>query len=100
MSKEEILKEKHYTIQAMGIIHNMRLKALEQEKKEPGSVKNMPDTSYTLLNYLATCVPPEVAMPHNFEELDEYTASKKFNYTPPATGPAFGSEGAYKQSEK
>lgn len=104
MTKEQIKAEKEGVLIAMKILLEMRQEAIKQETEKPGSVKQIPDTSYTLLNYLVTCVPADFPMPYSFKEFDEYTAIQKINLN---LGPMFkseipgiGSEGAPKQSEK
>jgi hypothetical protein len=77
MNKEQIKLEKEHAIHIMGLLHDIRLKALTHNLKNPTNQVKVPDDSYMILNWMVQAVPDDMPMPHSLEEMEEYTLFKK-----------------------
>lgn len=77
MNKEQIKLEKEYALHVMSILHNIRLKALSHNIKNPNNKVEVPDQSYMILNWLVQSVSEDMPMLHSREEMEEYTLFMK-----------------------
>lgn len=72
MKKSEIIAEKKGIMMAMSILHNLRLKALMHNMKNPDNQIEVPSQDYFHLKHLYELVPMEYPIPYSDEEYAEY----------------------------